>query len=413
MKDERWIEDLRVRMADYEEPVPEGLWERIETVLMEKQKVRPATSVPCLWIGWRYVASVAAVLLLAFWIGMNDFVSKRKPFDGHVSLTEKLFSDTSFIRQNVLASISDSVPVVTGTKSKRKLAIHSDVYRSSVFPDELPDNSLGVPIPDTVSERRSSNTHPSGKRKKAYLPFNTTKSAHKKRTNNFTVNLYASNLPRISENSNGYGGFVVGYNSVADIMDGGMPDAENPLCEMLRYNLDKDIQTQVKHHQPVKIGFSFSYGLSNRMAIRSGLTYSRLVSTATSGSDEYSFETNQELHYIGIPVSLSYALVQNRQLSLYLLAGGATEKCISGSLNTDYIHNGNVVANERDNVCPKWLQWSVNVGAGIQYNLFRQIALYAEPGVNYYFNNRQSLETFYTQKPLKFNMEFGLRFSVR
>ena len=38
MNEKEWTSKLRERMADYEEAAPEGLWERIDTALLEEQK---------------------------------------------------------------------------------------------------------------------------------------------------------------------------------------------------------------------------------------------------------------------------------------------------------------------------------------------------------------------------------------
>ena len=47
----------------------------------------------------------------------------------------------------------------------------------------------------------------------------------------------------------------------------------------------------------------------------------------------------------------------------------------------------------------------------MQLNLSSVVGLYVEPGVSYYFDNGSSVSNIYKEKPLNFNLEFGLRFS--
>ena len=58
------------------------------------------------------------------------------------------------------------------------------------------------------------------------------------------------------------------------------------------------------------------------------------------------------------------------------------------------------------------LQMSANAAAGIEYNLTNHLSIYAEPGASYYFKNGSDLETYYTDKPLKFNLNVGLRLNI-
>ena len=64
MKEEEWIQRLRNHLADYEAPVPDDLWERIEAQLpkdlvAEKSKAR---RIP-LWVRWTAAAAFVGVLV--------------------------------------------------------------------------------------------------------------------------------------------------------------------------------------------------------------------------------------------------------------------------------------------------------------------------------------------------------------
>lgn len=59
------------------------------------------------------------------------------------------------------------------------------------------------------------------------------------------------------------------------------------------------------------------------------------------------------------------------------------------------------------------LQWSVSAAAGVQVNFTKNIGLYAEPGVAYYFDDGSEVETIRKEHPFNFNLQVGLRFSIK
>ncbi|HJD10348.1 MAG TPA: hypothetical protein H9922_04215 [Candidatus Phocaeicola caecigallinarum] len=52
---------------------------------------------------------------------------------------------------------------------------------------------------------------------------------------------------------------------------------------------------------------------------------------------------------------------------------------------------------------------SANLGVGIQYQITPSIGIYAEPNLNYYFNNQ--LNTIRQEHPFMFTLPVGVRFS--
>lgn len=76
-------------------------------------------------------------------------------------------------------------------------------------------------------------------------------------------------------------------------------------------------------------------------------------------------------------------------------------------MTTDYIVEGQKESSGTENVEIEPLQWSVNGAAGIQYSLLRNVGIYAEPGVSYYFSNGSKNETIYKEKPVNFSLRVG------
>ena len=182
--------------------------------------------------------------------------------------------------------------------------------------------------------------------------------------------------------------------------DGYMPTAEGN-------------EVRVKHRQPVKVGMSARFNVARRVSVEAGLNYSYHSSDIASGDDEGGYKTEQKLHFVGVPVSVSYDIWHTDYLEVYASAGGAAEFCVSGKSHTDYISGNEVVRSSDDDVRDTRTQWSVNALAGVQYNFSSLVGIYAEPGVSYYFDNGSNVSTIYKDKPLNFNLNVGLRFTIR
>ena len=171
--------------------------------------------------------------------------------------------------------------------------------------------------------------------------------------------------------------------------------------------------TEIRHRQPVRAGVSFRYDFTKRWGVETGLTYSLLSSSINSSDSHHSLHTEQKLHYIGIPLQISYDFLQTRWISLYANAGGMMEKCVSGRADTDYMSDGNVISESSSDIQIKPLQWSLNAALGAEVHFTPLVGFYVEPGVSYFFNDGSDVSTIYKERPFNFNLEFGLRFSFR
>lgn len=170
--------------------------------------------------------------------------------------------------------------------------------------------------------------------------------------------------------------------------------------------------TRARHQFPIHAGLSVRYRLNSRWALESGAFYSYLASTLTSGSGNLQYDVRQKLQYVGIPLNVSYTLAEKSRWSLYATAGGSMEVCVGGRTYTRYLAAGTPLSGERQHVRVKRPQWSVGAALGGQFELGGGTALYAEPGVTYYFDNHSTLATYYQDHPLNFSLRFGLRFSL-
>lgn len=177
-----------------------------------------------------------------------------------------------------------------------------------------------------------------------------------------------------------------------------------------------EVTTEYSHKMPVKIGASIRYDFNKFLGIESGLTYSFLSSdlkTGEEGAVSGWSKGVQSMHYLGIPLNLSFNIFSSRYFNAYVTAGGLMEKCVRGSLKTDEYLDGKYHGSSSTALKQKGLQWSVNGAAGIQVNILPQLGLYMEPGVSHHFSNNSKVHTIYSDKPTDFSLSFGLRYTIR
>lgn len=177
-----------------------------------------------------------------------------------------------------------------------------------------------------------------------------------------------------------------------------------------------EVTTKYSHKMPVKIGASIRYNFNKFLGIESGLTYSFLSSDLKTGEEGAGSSWSkgvQSMHYLGIPLNLSFNIFSSRYFNAYVTAGGLMEKCVRGSLKTDEYLDGKYHGSSSTTLKQKGLQWSVNGAAGIQVNILPQLGLYMEPGVSHHFSNNSKVRTIYSDKPTDFSLSFGLRYTIR
>ncbi|MDR2232300.1 MAG: PorT family protein [Tannerella sp.] len=166
----------------------------------------------------------------------------------------------------------------------------------------------------------------------------------------------------------------------------------------------------LKHNQPISFGIGVGYALNDRWSLQSGLVYTYLASHWSTVLD-YQGESRQQLHFIGIPLSINYKIAEWDKLRFYATAGGMGEINVGGNIKTDYyFYEDESVRTEKEYIRMKELQWSVNARLGATYPLIRFVNAYVEGGADYFFKNKSSIETIRSDKPFHVSLQAGLRF---
>ena len=154
---------------------------------------------------------------------------------------------------------------------------------------------------------------------------------------------------------------------------------------------------------PLSLGVQFKTSLADHLYLGTGITYSYLVSQYDLLVDKQLFaDAYNQLHYLGIPLTLSYNFVDTRRLGVYAQAGGAVEKCVSQR----YVYGSNTAHEKVHGV-----QWSLQAGIGVEYWFIPRMGIYFDPSLVYFFDNSQPL-SIRTQQPLQTRFEVGFRFKI-
>lgn len=428
---DKWINDIRNRMEDYSEPLPAGLWEKIDSEI-SAPKVIP------LWKRWQSVAAAAVVVIavstLSVWYWGNDKSLKDANLAGvtNIENDENIEQLSDLIKDGVIKNpeatvqvtadnaVSEKLISVSGkVQSENKIMTLSSFEQQTIDNDEVKKEDKETPKTEenVRSKEKRINMMKADretlKRNASYMAMAGEK--RKSGRNDLELGVMAGNIPYSSSNS--FGGMSrlssapKSLSSVNNSVVGEISDASATYSQVLFNNMDKETYTDVKHHVPVTVGVSVKWNLNDKWALESGLNYTYLYSELRSGANSY-IEDKQKLHYVGIPLKVQRSIWNNSIFSLYASAGGMMEKCVSGTVETVYVDGNTKKNQEREDLDVKPLQFSVLASLGVQANFNKHLSLYLEPGMIYYFDDNTDILTIRKDKPFNFNLQLGLRFNI-
>lgn len=425
----QWQDTLRDRMERHEEPAPEGLWNSIEQIMSGESvnKAVPAKRKNIIPLWSQRIAAVAAVALILFFIGLYTLNESRKDVriaeleQNEPSVLEIFTPKTEpvvKIEEQLLAHRTESKKPELITAS---FVIETDANTAMDETDEIPreteqqhrGNEADTPEETQLQQPANNN------QEQPFLETNNTPgfqlptNRRYRKPAKWQTDLYASNIPSgVTRKHDGYGSFRIDESQPEEEIALASTRSTNSPEVTPAINSYQHVYTDIKHLQPITLGVSMNYNVAERWSVTSGLTYTILSSQLRSGTDNHYHNSRQTLHYVGIPLSVNYIVWKNSNISTYLSGGGMVEKNVSGTLETDFVIDSKLETHSQHEISVKQLQWSVNSAVGIQYQIAKNIGIYAEPGVAYYFKNNSDVETIYKEKPLNFNLRLGLRFSL-
>lgn len=188
------------------------------------------------------------------------------------------------------------------------------------------------------------------------------------------------------------------------------PTVENIAMMDIADNNKGKIEEAEHHDKPIILGLAVNKSIGKHWSLETGLQYSYLKSYFTLGTGNYRVDKEQKLHYIGIPVKLSYQFLTYKRLSAYGSAGASIQIPLSGKTYADYVVGG------KSGYATDWktipsIQWTVNTNIGIQYQFAPKLTLFVEPTLNWYIPNGSEVKNTWTERPFTLTVPFGIRLS--
>lgn len=422
MKEDR-LKDIRDKMSDYEAEVPQDLWSAIDSAVGRRQQKK-------LWIrAGRYAAAavVVAAIGLGIYILQPDStlvvhsesnpntraqasannapaVTSADADPGNNSAAEIRASE---FEHTPYATLAEAKPVIVeGVEGTSSMQIKSDGDSLNVHPvdsNESASEAFTHSLPPISHEVKQDKT----------VTYNSRQRDRQQQQEAYDSGRLAASL-YTTAGTGGTGGTSMQRYTSFGLMGIDPGDAnwkDDPYMGMLVTNKGHLADRRVRHRLPVHAGASIAYRINDRVSVETGIAYSYLSADIHEGSDSYYFAGEQSLHYVGIPVGVRVRAMSWKNFDIYVGAGFEADKCVSGTLKKSYVINGQTRDDGHESISIRPLQWSVNAGAGVQYNISSMVGIYAEPGLSYYFDNGSNIETIYSEKPLNFNLNIGLRVS--
>jgi len=414
MKQEDWTKRLRDHLADYEAPVPDDLWEKIEArlpkeLVAEKPKAR---TIP-LWVRWTAAAALVGVLIgttALLWPSHEEtmtapMASATKEAGKTTKEAEKTPMESEKTNESepiVPAFVRMTSPVLAETvKAEPAHQPQSDttsLYMKEVEPemDEVESQEPSVEPAPTEDQPKM---EPSQQTQIRELDQ---KIAEYKehRSRRTTVSLYASNGFGDLSNRNGV---LMSAEMLANFdYDSRMGVSATRSGDPSPVYL-ANYEERQQYYQPISFGLTANIPISSAFSLSSGVVYTRLRSDFTNIANILVYQKQMTLHYIGIPLNVQYHVWQWHGLNVYATAGTQVDFNVKARLEAD----GEEQTMEKDR-----MQWSVGGALGVQYNIIPQLGLYAEPGIKYYFDNGSHIRNYFKYRPTNFNLQIGLRLNM-
>ena len=427
--EEHWIEQIRNRFEQREIAPPENLWNDICDVMEGKtannnqanhDKGKKAGTVMSIRKTLSVAAAIAIVVGVFFWFSKQTNSSDIYQDNNSVSHNS---GETN--KRNVLENIvvSNKINETIGS-AKRYMALRQKVIKDEItaFADSndkisndsierlSQDNNVINELPKAEKKKNIPNKSLNNGNRRDNSNILLANNNYIKHGNRVTVGINMSGIAAMG-NSSGAGNGKGQLSTMSDPISGNMPGV-SLLSAVNNIKNDPSLNVKTKHHYPIKVGLSVGWGISNRLTLLSGVNYSYLSSEKTVGGIDAGYKEEQNLHYVGVPMAISFKIWNNRKLSVYATGGTEVDFCVSGKAEKTHYSASSVVSSSKENVKDNKPQWSVNATAGVQYDISKQWGVFLEPGIGYFFDNGSSVDNIYKDKPFNINLNVGFRLNV-
>lgn len=448
-----WTNKLRDRLTDYQEPVTDDLWAAIQQSLAQQKSniVSIGKSVDSLdghsnhqsnakevvFRRFSIAAALAALAVGGTYIYLNPTKSNEPLAQATVlqedsstskgALHENQSSEHNQVSQEYSSDntdtdspsrLGDDTFTKYSQRVKKQLGIQTsllDGEGSKLVTQNLDNDKQNDNRQDQNRDKLQSRSKKSLEGNPEMLAMAASPSsyaiqesyARRHQSSSWSVQLYGENGVVGSKNSNGFdAAFVPSHDASGPVSPGNFTDAFYSVMAIraLSGTPSADYYEKVKHHFPISVGVQVGWGVTECLRINTGVVYTNVSSDFINSSYNTTQVTTQTLHYVGVPVNISYDFWQTKRFKTYVTAGGEADFNVKNHTESD----GEVMASKHDRT-----QWSANASLGAQFDIIPQLGIYVEPGAKYYFDNGSQIENTFKDKKLNFNLQFGLRWNIK
>ena len=444
MKEDSFEDILRKKLQDYQSAEGVPTWQQMQRRMELYNNAHPELR-PRNPIRRRILYGAAAVLLFAA-VGVGGYrLSHSSIFSSMPSVAERQSasdSGTSTDRQNALQTAlkesADNSVLTDLLRSAKKVEViapqseqqsvatlwaenkaqeEADAY-SSPSPDvksqeSVSEDNHSVSSPTSSETRESSASHReksvsafAGARSYGQTGYDRYFNSRKNRKSNrvarkWTVGAFADASTFSSASPAGAVPRLSSFAMSTQIMDMTATKSDYPI-DFTAGAMD--------HRLPISVGLNVRKYLTPRLGVETGLVYSYLRSQAQI-EGAFGYQYTQKVHYLGIPLSLTYSVLDRKRLDFYFIGGVMVEKAISATGQVDVFNGTTRVSSATNHLSANGVLGSVHVGTGFGYNFIDRMGLYVEPSVNYYFRNDNQPITYRTANRWNINIRMGLRYN--
>ena len=402
-KDE-FSEFVKRKMDDYSVSVDEQCWAEIEQRLRPKHRKIPLG----IWLSTASIAAGFALLLI-----LNPFASDSVSNEMTALITE--IEKGNIVQNNDIQP--ESNPELTEEKTeisetKKQLATN----RQSPITKET--GTIATETEETqatgniIVEKTTEKTQPEiDEKRKETVKLTTLEEpkeqkenllpSKKKNDNKWTLALAYGSSSGTSSFEPAIGHDDYGTENVRQLIKAKSDALFMPI-------LSEENFSDVQYLPPMSFGFGLRKNISERWEVMTGINYTYL---ATSFKNEFPLQdADLQLHYLGIPLNVVLNLFENRQWNIYLSSGGMAEKGIEKYEQNIYQYDRKYTTSKGPSFVDG-VQWSANTALGMSYEISRNVGIYCEPRVSYFFKNNQPA-SLRTKQPFTVSLNIGLQYKL-
>lgn len=404
-------EMIRQKLENHHLPVEASIWTEIKARLTSgKRRILPL---------WWWISGGAAVAVIALIFTLRPLSESKEP----ISMSTNTTSRHEQIQLKQVAKLqlhSKTQPIKKAIIPIRLKTQSSNPTNSTTALHDLPTQ---LTIHDSIERSKTieNNIENSRKTEEDALALKTTEKTDSvtKTTRNIPNSLIERAGNEVLTSTKHKGSWLLAASLGSN---GSVPSGNGKYGALLG---DKNIVSastnytsimtpnnfqNITYTPPLSFGLVIRKVLNNKVGLESGLVYTYLLTTFENTGVQRN-DARLHLHYIGVPVNLIVQIWNQPKWEIYMSAGGMIEKGIKSIyVQNQYSTSQTITTTAVTDI--NGVQWSVNGAIGTTYKIQRNVGIFFEPKISYYFDNNQPLSA-RTEHPVVIGLSAGVRFQFK